>query len=182
MNSKRIVFLLLAVIVAGTTAFLARAWLQSERAAIAAQMGGQRPVASPPYRCWWRAPPSIPGSSSSPTTCVGSPGRRATLPPSYIVEDKRPIGDFVGAVARSPFHVGEPIVESDIVMPGTRGFLAAVLRPGLRAVSIPATATSTVSGFIYAGDRVDVLLTHALTGKNAKGSTTPPRRSCATHG
>ena len=47
MNSKRIVFLLLAVIVAGTTAFLARAWLQSERAAIAAQMGGQRPVAKP---------------------------------------------------------------------------------------------------------------------------------------
>jgi hypothetical protein len=33
MNSKRIVFLLLAVIVAGTTAFLARAWLQAERAA-----------------------------------------------------------------------------------------------------------------------------------------------------
>ena len=35
MNSKRIVFLLLAVIVAAATAFLARAWLQSERAAIA---------------------------------------------------------------------------------------------------------------------------------------------------
>ena len=28
---------------------------------------------------------------------------------------------------------------------------------------MPATATSAVSGFIYAGDRVDVLLTHALT-------------------
>jgi len=36
MNSKRIVFLLLAVIVAGTTAFVARTWLQSERAAIEA--------------------------------------------------------------------------------------------------------------------------------------------------
>ena len=53
-------------------------------------------------------------------------------------------------------------------MPGSRGFLAAVLKPGLRAVSVPATATSTVSGFIYAGDRVDVLLTHALT--NGAGS------------
>ena len=52
-------------------------------------------------------------------------------------------------------------------MPGSRGFLAAVLRPGLRAVSVPTTATSAVSGFIYAGDRVDVLLTHAL---KAEGS------------
>jgi pilus assembly protein CpaB len=47
MNSKRIVFLLLAVIVAGTTAFLARAWLQAERAAIAAQIGGPKPAAAP---------------------------------------------------------------------------------------------------------------------------------------
>ena len=64
-------------------------------------------------------------------------------------------------------------------MPGSRGFLAAVLKPGLRAVSVPATATSTVSGFIYAGDRVDVLLTHALTNGTGQQRTTPPRRSCA---
>ena len=54
------------------------------------------------------------------------------------------------------------MVDSDIVLPGSRGFLAAVLKPGLRAVSVPATATTAVSGFIYAGDRVDVLLTHVL--------------------
>jgi len=42
MSSKRMVFLLLAVIVAGATAFMARAWLQSERAALLAQAGMQR--------------------------------------------------------------------------------------------------------------------------------------------
>ena len=47
MNSKRVVFLVLAEIVAGATAFLARAWLQAERAAIVAQAGGQRQVALP---------------------------------------------------------------------------------------------------------------------------------------
>ncbi len=67
-----------------------------------------------------------------------------TLPPTYIVEGKRPISDFVGAVGRSQLHVGQPVVETEIVMHGSRGFLAAVLKPGLRAVSIPATATSTV--------------------------------------
>ncbi len=44
MNSKRILFLLLTVIVAGATALLARAWLQAERAAIAAQMNNVRPA------------------------------------------------------------------------------------------------------------------------------------------
>jgi pilus assembly protein CpaB len=42
--------------------------------------------------------------------------------------------------------------------------MAAVLQPGTRAVSVPISATSAVSGFIYAGDRVDVLLTHVLNG------------------
>ena len=48
MSSKRMVFLLIAVIVAGATAFMARAWLQSERAALMAQAGlHQRDVAPP---------------------------------------------------------------------------------------------------------------------------------------
>ncbi|HTG25889.1 MAG TPA: Flp pilus assembly protein CpaB [Reyranella sp.] len=172
MNSKRIVFLLLAVIVAGTTAFLARAWLQSERAAIAAQMGGQRPVARPAAQVLVARAAIRTGQLIKPDDLRWQPWPQGNLPASYIVEGKRPIGDFVGAVARSQFHVGEPIVESDIVMPGSRGFLAAVLKPGLRAVSVPATATSTVSGFIYAGDRVDVLLTHTLEGQNGHHNAT----------
>ena len=164
MNSKRIVFLLLAVIVAGVTAFVARTWLQSERAAMAAQFGGQRPVAAKPAVQVLVAKNAIrTGQLVKPDDLRWQPWPQGNLPPSYIIEGKRQISDFVGAVARVPFHVGAPIVESDIVMPGSRGFLAAVLRPGLRAVSVPATATSTVSGFIYAGDRVDVLLTHALS-------------------
>jgi pilus assembly protein CpaB len=97
---------------------------------------------------------------------------QGTLPPTYILEGKRQISDFVGAVARSPLNVGQPIVEPDLVMPGSRGFLAAVLKPGLRAVSVPATATTAVSGFIYAGDRVDVLLTHSLNSPNGQHNAT----------
>ena len=50
MNSKRFVFLLLAVIVAGTTAFLARTWLQSERQALMEQAGMNRTVQAPSLR------------------------------------------------------------------------------------------------------------------------------------
>ncbi|HMK02503.1 MAG TPA: Flp pilus assembly protein CpaB, partial [Reyranella sp.] len=144
----------------------------SERAAIAAQMGGQRPVAKPAAQVLVARAAIRTGQLIKPDDLRWQPWPQGNLPASYIVEGKRPIGDFVGAVARSQFHVGEPIVESDIVMPGSRGFLAAVLKPGLRAVSVPATATSTVSGFIYAGDRVDVLLTHTLEGQNGHHNAT----------
>lgn len=175
MNSKRMAFLLLAVLVAGATAFLARAWLEAERAAIVAQAVSQRPVmtqAKPAIQVLVARNAVRTGQIIKPDDLRWQPWPQGTLPPSYVVEGKRPIADFVGAVARSSFHVGEPIVEIEIVMPGSRGFLAAVLKSGMRAVSVPATATSAVSGFIYAGDRVDVLLTHVLTSPAGQLSAT----------
>ncbi len=175
MNSKRMAFLLLAVLVARATAFLARAWLEAERAAIMAQaVSQQRPVtqAKPAIQVLVARNAVRTGQIIKPDDLRWQPWPQGALPASYIVEGKRPIADFVGAVARSSFHVGEPIVEVEIVMPGSRGFLAAVLRSGMRAVSVPATATSAVSGFIYAGDRVDVLLTHVLTSPAGQHSAT----------
>ena len=162
MNSKRIVFLLLAVIVAGTTAFLARAWLQAERAAIAAQITAPKTVAAPSVQVLVARNALRIGQLIKPEDLRWQAWPQGALPQTYIIEGKKPLTDFVGAVARTSFRVGQPIADTDIVMPGSRGFLAAVLRPGLRAVSVPATATSAVSGFIYTGDRVDVLLTHGL--------------------
>ena len=172
MNSKRIVFLLLAVIVAGTTAFLARAWLQAERAAIAAQIAAPKPVAAPSVQVLVARNALRTGQLIKPEDLRWQAWPQGALPQTYIIEGKRPLTDFVGAVARTSFRIGQPLVDTDIVMPGSRGFLAAVLRPGLRAVSVPATATSAVSGFIYAGDRVDVLLTHTLNGPSGQHSAT----------
>lgn len=173
MNSKRIVFLLLAVIVAGTTAFLARAWLQAERAAMAAQIVvAPKPAAAPSVQVLVVRNALRTGQLIKPEDLRWQAWPQGALPQTYITEGKRQISDFVGAVARTSFHVGQPLIETDIVMPGSRGFLAAVLRPGLRAVSVPASATTAVSGFIYAGDRVDVLLTHKLNSPEGQHSAT----------
>lgn len=172
MNSKRIVFLLLAVIVAGTTAFLARAWLQAERAAIAAQIVSPKPAVASSVQVLVARNALRTGQLIKPDDLRWQAWPQGALPQTYIIEGTRPISDFVGAVARTSFRVGQPLVDTDIVMPGSRGFLAAVLRPGLRAVSVPATATSAVSGFIYAGDRVDVLLTHKLNGPSGQHTAT----------
>lgn len=163
MNSKRIVFLLLAVIVAGTTAFLARAWLQGERAAILAQAGNHHEAPAAPSVKVLVAKAAIhTGQIIKPDDLRWQPWPGGELPAPYAVEGKRPLADFVGAVARAQFGAGEPVTETKLVLANTRGFMSAVLQPGMRAVSVPVTATSAVSGFIYAGDRIDLLLTHML--------------------
>lgn len=171
MSSKRMVFLLLAVIVAGATAFMARAWLQSERAALLAQAGMQRevaPTAAPTLQVLVARNAIHTGQIVKPDDLRWQSWPEGSLAPTYIVEGKRPMSDFVGAVARGSIAPGEPITEGKLVLAGTRGFMAAVLQPGTRAVSVPITATSAVSGFIYAGDRVDVLLTHVLQSLTSK--------------
>src|SRR5207244_5291127 len=79
---------------------------------------------------------------------------------NYIQSGTRPVEALTGSVARDPFAPGEPISEAKIVSPGSRGFLAAALAPGMRAVSVPVTATSGISGFVFPGDQVDILITH----------------------
>jgi pilus assembly protein CpaB len=165
MSSKRMVFLLLAVIVAGATAFMARAWLQSERAALMAQAGLQReapPPVAPTLQVLVARNAIHTGQIVKPDDLRWQSWPEGSMAPTYIIEGKRPMSDFVGAVARGSIAPGEPITEGKLVLAGTRGFMAAVLQPGMRAVSVPITATTAVSGFIYAGDRVDVLLTHQL--------------------
>ena len=78
---------------------------------------------------------------------------------------------MVGAVVRSRIAVGEPVTDGAVVKPGDRGFLAAVLNPGMRAVSVPITPTSANSGLIFPGDRVDLILTQTLIPGDGEGGT-----------
>ena len=71
------------------------------------------------------------------------------------------LSDFDGAVARRDVGKGEPIQKNMLVKPNEGGFMAAVLDPGKRAVSIAVDSTTGNAGFIFPGDYVDLILTHA---------------------
>lgn len=79
------------------------------------------------------------------------------LSESYITEK---IGgdpaELEKAVARFGLVKGEPIIEAKIVRAGASGLLAAVLEPGMRAVTMRITPETGVNGFVLPGDRVDV--------------------------
>lgn len=83
---------------------------------------------------------------------------------AHHIKDKKTAETLPGQVVRIPFVAGEPVIASKLVAPGRRGFLAAALSPGMRASTIKVSAVGGVGGFIFAGDRVDVILTHNADG------------------
>ncbi len=74
------------------------------------------------------------------------------------------VAKMIGTVVRNPITAGQPITKGALVGPNDRGFLAAALGPGMRAVTVPVSVTSGVGGFIFPGDRVDMVLTQTVSG------------------
>ena len=66
---------------------------------------------------------------------------------------------LMGAMMKRKLAMGEAIRNDDLMRPSDHGFMAAVLSPGMRAVTISVDAASGSSGLIWPGDRVDLILT-----------------------
>jgi len=81
------------------------------------------------------------------------------LPAGAVVDNAETRADVRGAMIRNYIDTGMPLKAADFIRPRDRGFLAAVLPPDTRAVSIGVTAITGVAGLIWPGDHVDVLLT-----------------------
>ncbi|RUU21389.1 Flp pilus assembly protein CpaB [Mesorhizobium sp. M7A.T.Ca.TU.009.01.3.2] len=66
--------------------------------------------------------------------------------------------------ALQTISANEPVLASKITGPGQRATLSAVLGEGMKAVSIRVNDVLGVAGFVFPGDRVDVLLTRTVRG------------------
>ncbi|MEX2643891.1 MAG: Flp pilus assembly protein CpaB [Acetobacterales bacterium] len=161
---RRIALIALALTVAGGTMVLARNWLSAERAALLARIDSQKPKPVPaPTEKVLVAAADIPvGTLLQPRHLKWQPWPKGALADAYVTEEEKQLEDFVGVVGRSGLLTGQPITDRLVVRPGDRGFLAAVLTPGMRAVTVPVNATSGIAGFVFPGDRVDLILTHAV--------------------
>ena len=70
---------------------------------------------------------------------------------------------FTGSYARTEIVKGEPITARKLVIVGKEGgSMAALLKPGMRAVALAIEPEDAAGGFIYPNDHVDILLTRAL--------------------
>lgn len=84
---------------------------------------------------------------------------------AYFVEGEADMAKLLGTVVRYPVTAGQPVTQGTLVKPGDRGFLAAALGPGMRAITINVSARTGVAGFIFPGDHIDLMLTQAVRGE-----------------
>ena len=61
----------------------------------------------------------------------------------------------------------EPVLSVKVTGPGQRATLSALVRPGMKAVTVRVNDVDGVGGFVQPGDRVDVALTRQIDKENA---------------
>ena len=120
------------------------------------------PAATPTVSYLVAAHPLPPGTLERDSDLTVKTVPREALPPDVIVDTPQGRADLNGALIQHYVEPGSPLHMADVLRPRDRGFLAAVLVPGTRAVSLAIDPVSGVGGLIWPGDRVDVILTQDI--------------------
>lgn len=160
MNLRTILLLVVALGAAGFTAYFAQNWLMAQREAFNAQASKPAPAPEVATDEILVAKDNMPtGSFVTADSLTWQPWPKEGIKEDYVVKGLGSEKELEGAVVRTHLLAGEPITAARVIHPGDRGFLAAVMEEGKRAVSVPVDATTGIAGFVFPGDWVDVLLT-----------------------
>jgi pilus assembly protein CpaB len=91
-----------------------------------------------------------------------------TVTDGFITRTAQPdaMTQLSGSIARAPIMAGEPITAQKLVRAGQGGVLAAILPAGMRAISTKIKEETAVGNLILPNDRVDVILTRRIQGRN----------------
>lgn len=160
MDRKKLVLLVAALVIAVGTAFVARSMF----AGAAAPQAQAAPVPQgPKVLVAQRALP--PGTIITPDALSFQPWPGEMVKDAYFIEGEVDMQKLIGTVVRFAVTAGEPVTQGALVSPQDRGFLAAALTPGMRAITVPVSTQSGVAGFIFPGDRVDMMLSQSVGGE-----------------
>ncbi|NNC72266.1 MAG: Flp pilus assembly protein CpaB [Sphingomonadaceae bacterium] len=160
MDARKVILLVGALLVAAVTAFMARSMFTGANTpvAVAQDAEPQGPMVLVATR-------SLPvGTIIDADSFRFQPWPEDLVQGSYFIRGEANMDSLLGTVVRTEVTAGEPITQGALVRPGDRGFLAAALGPGMRAVTVPVSAQSGVGGFVFPGDRIDLVLTQEVEG------------------
>ena len=160
MDRKKLLLLVGALAIAIVTAMMARSMFAGASApkAEAAPAVPQGPKVLVAQRV-------LPTGTIITADAIGfQPWPKELVKDAYYIDGESDVSKLLGTVVRFPITAGEPVTQGSLVKPGDRGFLAAALGPGMRAITVPVSAKTGVGGFIFPGDRVDLMLTQTVKG------------------
>lgn len=175
MDTRKVVLLIGALFVAAITAFMARTLMAGSAAPTAEAIPMAAPVPSgPEVLVATRALPV--GTILDATALKFQPWPKELVENAYFKKDGTDLSKLLGTVVRLPITAGQPVTQGALVKPGDRGFLAAALGAGMRAVTVPVSAQTSVAGFVFPGDHIDLILTQSVEG----GGDGPPLKTSET--
>jgi len=165
MDRKKLVLLIGALIVAIGTALAARSMFAGAATPTVEAATAPAPVAEGPKVLV--AKRALPVGTIITADAVGYQlWPHEMVQDAYFIDGEADMTKLLGTVVRNPITAGEPVTQGSLVSPGDRGFLAAALGPGMRAITVPVSAKTGVGGFVFPGDRVDLMLTQAIAGND----------------
>jgi pilus assembly protein CpaB len=176
MSVRNVILIVAALLITAGTTFVARSWLASQRAQPMASV--QAPPMPQGIKVLVAKTPLPTGSFIQPDQLRWQIWPDENIPDNYLTEEEITLDKVEGSVVRRGFTAGEPITLTRVIQRHERGFLAAVLRPGYRAIAMRVTATSGVSGLVFPGDRIDIIVTHQITDRT--GAEAIERRASET--
>ena len=162
MDGKKIILLVGALVVAALTAFMARSLMSGSATPEAVALPLAPQVTGPEILVATRPLPV--GTILDASALKYQPWPKELIDNAYFLKEKTDLKSLVGTVVRNPITAGQPVTNGSLVKPGDRGFLAAALGPGMRAITVPVQAQTGVAGFVFPGDRVDMVLTQEVAG------------------
>ena len=165
MDRKKLLLLVGALVIAVVTAMMARSMFAGASApkAEAAAPVPQGPKVLVAQRV-------LPTGTIITADAIGfQPWPKELVKDAYFIDGESDVSKLLGTVVRFPVTAGEPVTQGSLVKPGDRGFLAAALGPGMRAVTVPVSAKTGVGGFVFPGDRVDLVLTQTVKAQEGDG-------------
>ncbi|MGQ0532584.1 MAG: Flp pilus assembly protein CpaB [Caulobacteraceae bacterium] len=111
------------------------------------------------------------GAALAPSDLAVALFPQSSVSSSFVRVSQQPSAqaDYVGGVTRRAFVQGEPISTSAVVQPEGRGFLAAQLEPGYRAIAVEIEAITAAGGYIQPNDHVDVIVTSRIDNREGGG-------------
>jgi pilus assembly protein CpaB len=164
MDRKKVILLIAALLIAGITAFMARSMFTGSTTPKVAALVAPAPK-GPQVLVATRGLPV--GTIITADSIRYQPWPEELIEAAYFIQDAPEATSseaLVGTVVRNAITAGQPITQGSLVKPGDRGFLAAALSPGMRAITVPVSALTGVAGFVFPGDRVDLMLTQSVAG------------------
>ncbi|MCS3514919.1 MULTISPECIES: Flp pilus assembly protein CpaB [Pseudomonas] len=171
MKTPSILLLAGALVVAGGAALLARALLATPPKPPVVQQVVAPVVEPEPKQAVLVASRNIkPGEFIDTASVEWQTTEHTYSPRQYFLREQDTIDVLLGATVRQPIAKGQPLINNLVVRPGEPGFVAAVLKPGMRAVAVPTNAVASSSGLVSAGDRVDVILSLNLAAESKRST------------